>query len=228
MISRSRAPVAGLIISFLTCYPALAAVVYSAGSPDQGGTYYADNATDGTLGAVAIPFSFASNTLVNGVTFWGGCYPATTCGASNITLSVYSATSGGPGSLLATQNFGSANQTATGQLIGGSGGYDEYKYSLSFPQINAPTGAYYLAISNDVSSGRWGVETTSNPPANTTDYQKLTSSDAFSSINADLALKLTYTPAVPETATWIMMLLGFCGIFAVSRRRPLRGALRTG
>src|ERR1700756_3649208 len=87
-------------ISIFGFHTAAAAVVFDAGAPDQGGTYYADNSTDGTAGAVAIPITFATNTLVNGAIFWGGCYPATTCGSANLTLSDYSATSTGPGSFL--------------------------------------------------------------------------------------------------------------------------------
>jgi hypothetical protein len=211
-------------ISIFGSYPAAAAVVFDAGAPDLGGVYYADNATDGTAGAVAIPITFASNTLVNGANFWGGCYPATTCGSANITLSVYSATSSGPGSLLLTENFGSANQTATGKLIGGSGGFDEYAYSVSFSPILAPAGIYYLAISDDPSSGRFGVETTSNPPLGAVDYQKLTSTDPFGTIPANLALDLTYTAAVPEPSTWAMMIIGFLGLGWLSYRQRTGGA----
>ena len=149
----------------------------------------------------------------------GGCYTATTCGSANLTLSVYTATSTGPGSFLFSGDFGSANQTATGKLIGGSGGFDEYAYSVSFSPILVPAGTFYLAISNDPSSGRFGVETTSNPPFGAVDYQKLTAADPFTAIDANLALDLTYTAAAPEPSTWVMLILGFVGLGLTAHRQ---------
>jgi hypothetical protein len=204
---------------------ARAAIVFNGGSPDQGGVYYATNGIDGTPGAVAMPFTLSSATLINGVNFWGGCYPATNCGAANITLSAYSSTLAGPGTLLFSENFGSANQTATGLLIGGPSGFTEYSYSASFAAVLAPAGTYYLGITNATNPGLFGVETTSNPPVGAVDYQKLTASDPFTPIVANLAFNLTFTAAVPEPSSWAMMILGFAGVGFMAYRRKSKPAL---
>jgi hypothetical protein len=107
-----------------------AGVVYDGGSPNQFGTFYA-----GSPAEVALSFSLgAGSNVVNGVNFWGGCNGGT-CGPADITLSFFTSNGGAPGTLINSIDVGSANQTATGNLIDGVPplSFTEYSYSATLP-----------------------------------------------------------------------------------------------
>ncbi len=196
--------------------PALAdQVVYNGGSPDQGGTIYAES-TDGF--AVGMNFTLPTGvTSISDANWWGGCYPSTNCGTSpSFTLGIYTDTGGsGPGTEIASVSVGGANQTATGNLIGGS--YTEYAYSASFAPISLMAGTeYWFSITGTTGGGTFGVETTSSAPSGSQLYTYGIFGDYWSSAPETLAFELT--SGVPEPSTWAMMGLGFAGLGFVSYR----------
>jgi hypothetical protein len=194
-------------------------VVYDGGSPDQGGTIYAES----TFGwAVAMNFTLSSGvSSVNDANWWGGCYPSTACGSSpNFVLSFYQDSGAGPGTLITSFGVGGANQTATGKLIGPPGGqFDEYAYSATFAPVDLTPGTeYWFGITGTTGAGQFGVETTSNPPLGSSAYSYGIFSPSWSPLVETLAFQLT---TVPESSTWAMMLLGFTGLgYAAYRKRP--------
>ena len=195
-------------------------VVYNGGSPDLGGTYYA-NSADGA--SVYISFVLPSGvTSINDAEWWGGCYNSDSsgsCGSSpSFTISVLSSTDSGPGTVIATYDVGGADQTATGNLIAGPPTYAEYVYNADFPAISLTPGTtYYFEITGTTGAtetGEFGVETTSTAPAGTLAYQSFGGTPEV--IDAELALQLT---TVPEPSTWAMMALGFAGIGLLAYRK---------
>lgn len=103
-----------ILAAWLT--PASADVIYEGGAPDQGGQIFSE-----LPDAAAMTFQLApGETDITGVNWWGGCYPATTCGSSPFfEITIWSDNSGVPGSVLDFAPVGDGNQTATGNLIGG-------------------------------------------------------------------------------------------------------------
>jgi hypothetical protein len=219
--------VAALLVT-LAPLPASAAVIYDGGAPDQAGTLYAQ-----APAAVAMRFTLQpGSAVVTDAHWWGGCFPATTCGNSpDFTLGYITDNSGSPGSVIVEVNFGAANQTATGNVIGGAGGYDEYSYNVMSPPFTGLTAGtpYWFFIQETAAEpggGLWGAETTSTAPAGQLAAQfDVLSPDAWTIMPEQLAFNLTFT-AVPEPSTWAMMILGFAGLgFAGYRqaRRSLAG-----
>jgi hypothetical protein len=154
-----------ILAAWLT--PASADVIYNGGAPDQGGDIYSE------LPAVAaMSFQLApGETDIAGINWWGDCFSATTCGSSPFfNVTIWSDNSGLPGSVLDFVPISDGNQTATGNLVGGMGGVDEYSYSASIPEItNLSAGTtYFLEIQeteSEPSPGSWGWETTSSAPS---------------------------------------------------------------
>jgi hypothetical protein len=210
---------AGAALAFLPAR-ADAAIVYDGGAPNQFGTFYA-----GAVSEVALSFSLsAGSNVVNGVNFWGGCVGGT-CAAGDITLSFYNSASGAPGTLIDSIDVGTANQTATGNVISGvPPSFTEYSYSATFaPQAFTAGDTYFISISNATSTPLFGVENTDSNAS--TDYQNLAGA-GFVPIGPN-AFNLTFTAAVPEPSTWAMMILGFAGVGFMAYRRKQHGpALR--
>lgn len=81
------------------------AVVYNGGAPNLASADTADSAD-----FIAVYVSFVLPAGVSSITdaeWWGGCYPATTCGAeSSFSVSVLSNTGSGPGTVIATDDVG--------------------------------------------------------------------------------------------------------------------------
>ena len=110
-------------------------VIYDGGAPDQGGQIFS---------FVAQTFTLApGGTVVTGANWWGGCFPATTCSGSSFQLTIWSDNSGQLGSILNSIPVGGANETATGNLIGGAGGWNEYAYTTTFAPISLTAGTTY-------------------------------------------------------------------------------------
>ena len=100
-----------------------------------------------------------SNTIT-GANWWGGCFPAVTCGSSpDFLLGIFPDTSGIPDTTAGLLVFdaGSANQTSTGNLIGPPSGtqWDEYAYSTTFSPVTLTAGVqYWFGLYNQVPSRR--------------------------------------------------------------------------
>ncbi len=205
-------------LSFASAAARADTVVYNGGSPDLGGTYYAES-TFGFSDYISFVLP-AGVTSISDAEWWGGCYPSTTCGTSpSFTISVLTSTGSGPGTVIATDSVGGAGQTATGNTI--SGGFAEYVYNTGFPAISSltPGTTYYFEITGTTGAGEFGVETTSTAPAGAQAYQNLGVGPSL--IPAELALSLT----VPEPSTWAMMALGFAGLgFLAYRKRAALAA----
>ena len=195
-------------------------IIYNGGGPDQGGQIYAQSPA-----AVAMSFTLQPGAnLLSGVNWWGGCYPATSCGASpDFIIAVLD----GGGNALASADVGTANQTATGNMIGGS--WAEYAYGVTFPAISLPAGTqFWLAITQvaaEPNNGVWGIETTSTGPVGQLAASMGLTSGNWTVLPETLAFNLT-GPAAPESSTWAMMIAGFAGLgwMGYARRRAIRAA----
>jgi hypothetical protein len=164
-------------------------------------------------------------TAISDAEWWGGCYNSDssgTCGSSpNFDIGVFSSTGSAPDALIAFYNVGSANQTATANMINGvPPAFQEYVYNAYFPAISLTPGTtYFFGITGTTgpdATGFFGVENTSNAPTGALAYQSF--GLTLTPIGPE-ALKLT----VPEPSTWAMMLLGFAGLGYLAYRK--RGAL---
>ncbi|HEY2009030.1 MAG TPA: PEP-CTERM sorting domain-containing protein [Rhizomicrobium sp.] len=200
---------------------AQAAVIYNGGAPDQGGQIYSQSPAD-----TAMSFSLSGNDTVTGLNWWGGCFPATTCGSSTFEITIYSDSSGLPGSILDTAAVG-GSQTATGLLIGGSSGWDEYAYSGTISPFALTGGTqYWLQIQelNAEPNGTWGWETTSTAPAGV-QLESTTSPNSvnggFGSLPQDLAFELIGGPTstVPEPLTLSLFGAGLVGAAVLRRKK---------
>jgi hypothetical protein len=202
--------------------PASADVIYNGGAPDQGGQIYSEAPASAAMSFELTP----GETDIAGVEWWGGCYPSTTCGSGTFQVSIWSDVGGAPGSVLDFAPVGDGNQTATGNLIGGTGGWDEYAYSASFgtfTNLSADT-TYFLVIQETEAeaSGTWGWETTSSAPAGAF-LEGNDGTNGWNSLPETLAFELTGpTSAVPEPAS--LPLVGAGAVLAIalwqrSRRR---------
>jgi hypothetical protein len=213
-----------------------AAVIYNGGGPNQAGQIYSESPGSNA----AMSFSLASSATLTGVQWWGGCYPSTTCSPSpDFAITIWSNSSAGtPGSVLDFQEILDGNQTPTGQLIGGSSGWDEYSYSaslLGFPLAAGTT--YWLDIqeTSGETSGAWGWESTSSAPSGAElEWQSpsCTPIDGTSwcSLPEQLAFELvgTQTPQpIPEPGSLSILGAGLAGLLIRRRRRGV-GQRRAG
>ncbi len=225
-VSLGKAASAAVFLAFASL-PASAAdvVVFDGGAPDQGGQLYAQSPA---LEAMSFTLVSGSN-VVNDANWWGGCFPATTCGGSpDFTISIYSDDSGIPGSAIQSYSVGSANQTATGNTIGGpldQGGWDEYAYNASFASLTLTPGTQYWFVLTQGTlepDGSWGVETASGTNSTTYSMGLQEPLESWVTQPQTLAFQLTFSSSVPEPSTWVMMIAGFAGLGFLGYRQTVK------
>src|SRR5262249_1517368 len=126
-----------------------------------------------------------------GANWWGGCYPQTACSGSSFNLSIWSDDNGKLGTMLNFIPVGGASETATGQLIGGPGGWNEYSYTTTFAApialVDGPT--YWVGI-DQTAQESWGQETTSTAPAGQKMVEILPGQDPNYDLPQQLAFQL--------------------------------------
>jgi hypothetical protein len=203
-----------------------ATIVYDGGTPDQGGIYYADA---GIGFSDAMSFSLSPGITVTGANWWGGCYSPSsgggTCGGSQFELTIWSNNMGSPGSVVDFMPvLGAVNETATGNLIGGSSGYPEYSYNATFTLATPLTAGteYWFVIQQAATepSGFWGDETTSNAPAG--EQLQQNQGAGFMPQDANASFQLTGTQAatpLPAALPLFATGLGALGLLGWRRKR---------
>ena len=225
MKSLQCAVAAAAILTVAGMTPALASVLYDGGAPDQGGVILGE-----LPNAVAMNFTVTANSTLTGANWWGGCYLASsgTCGGSAFQLSIYSDNSGPNMVLDFITGIGSANETATGQLIGGSSGWDEYSYSTTFAPFSLTAGTTYWFVIQETDTtddAGWGAETTSSAPPGEQLYWL---NGTWGFFSETLAFELTGTVAatpLPAALPLFATGVGAMGIFGWRRKRKAATSL---
>ncbi len=191
-------------------------VIYNGGSPDLSTIYFADANYGFTTDAVPFMLTAGSSTVTD-AQWWGGCYPEGTCPSGNFTIGFYTDNAGAPDTLIASYAVGNANQTATGNFIGGVLlGVDEYVYTANFgPLALTPSTTYFFAVENNTGeTDTWGMETTDETGGH---EQYLTG--VWTSQSADLAFNLSGTTAVPEPTSLLLLGTGLSALGLAAWRR---------
>jgi hypothetical protein len=174
---------------------------------------------NGNFATVYDNFTLGGTATITGVNFKGGYFNPPSAGAiTKFTLAFYADNAGQPGSALATfslpGNGGESGCGATGLSLACN-----YSVAVNFSAAGATQ--YWMSIVPDVAfPPQWGWETGTSGDGKS--FQ-----DFFgnrSQLTSDFAFTLTGRTAVPEPATWALMLGGF-GLAGAALRRRQRTAV---
>ena len=161
-------------------------------------------------------FSLSANTAITGATFDGRSYGGGALPA-NFVIQFFSSVSNLPGTELVRSTVaGTAVSTGVTDNAGGL----IQMITVNFSAFNALAGvSYFFGAAAPASSGydfvvdSGGGGVGAQTQGNQTNFYALDTAEAFS-LSGDVS-----TSAVPEPATWAMMLFGFGGIGVAMRRR---------
>lgn len=192
----------------LVAAPANAAPIFDTGSPNHLTAY---TFTSGFK--VAEDFNVATASSLTGATF----YVLAPVQMTNLTYFIYAAGASGPGAQLATGSAQGLSSTATG---GTYFGLPESLVSFSFASAFAASAGttYWLGLAS-VSSDALYWESAAN---NATSLAYQSNGGPYGMVGTQLAFTIvgsSATAAVPEPATWGMLLAGFGAVGGALRRR---------
>lgn len=197
---------------------ASAATLYQQNWDGSGDAYASQNDTQGGNGNYATVydnFTLGSAATITGLTFKGGYFNPTQQGnITGFTIGIYSSNAGQPGSALATFNIPGTGGESGCAIAAGRSLACDYSVAINFAAAGGTE--YWLSVVSDVGyPPQWGFETGTGGDG--VSYQDFFG--ARSPVNSDMAFALTGSGAVPEPATWAMMILGFGVVGAATRRK---------
>ena len=200
--------------------PAMATVVYD----NQVGSSTSSGNNPMAQGYwIAQDFALTSATTLTNFTF-NAFTTATTVPTTAIRLNIYAGGNGGPGTMLYSGSFAVAATATTGLLAG----YTLKDFTANLPNWALDAGSYYLALNVQPLqiNMHWTIPITSTLAGNS--WRSTTgATGSFDSYSQDHAFRLeSNVAAVPEPATWAMMIAGFGMVgFAMRRRAKVSTAV---
>ena len=225
-VSLGKAASAAVFLAFASL-PASAAdvVVFDGGAPDQGGQLYAQSPALEAMSFTLSRAQMSSTTPTGGAGASRRRHAAARLTSPSVSIQTIS---GIPGSAIQSYSVGSANQTATGNTIGGpldQGGWDEYAYNASFASLTLTPGTQYWFVLTQGTlepDGSWGVETASGTNSTTYSMGLQEPLESWVTQPQTLAFQLTFSSSVPEPSTWVMMIAGFAGLGFLGYRQTVK------
>ena len=225
-----------VLVLFIIWSPrANADIIYNAGATtdNSDGTNAACTGTqcfnswpeDHSLHAASTFVLSAGASTITSAEWWGVCGPPGCTASQNFTVSIFTDSSGLPGTLVASYDVGSANQTATSFLV--SNISPVYVYSAAFAPVVLTAGqTYWLALSD--ASGATGVWAWNTVFANPSDEAGTCAADVngswgvsctsgFPEHNSFQLFGLTNSSTTPEPASYLLSVFGLVGLTILAR-----------
>jgi hypothetical protein len=162
-------------------------------------------------------FHLDGASTVTGIDFTGAYYFGLPISPiTDFALTLYSDNGGAPGAVISTGVFANYNETSVTSLPA----LDVFSYSISFAPVALVAGDYWMSVAPQLEYAQWmmGVSATGNLNAiqtfdgTTTEIHRNLAFDVIGERTAGEG-------AVPEPATWALMLAGFGLAGATLRRR---------